>query len=125
MVVEVAARSVIGVDLGVRNARRLEFDEVPGSWTLLLDRLRPHSKRRYHLPSLTAYLLNITILYSTSRQREVQRLTDLYLNPPLYKVGLLQWSRFDEIVQQGYEYTVGVLDKLPDAERTGLLPSNA
>jgi NTE family protein len=116
---------VIGVDLGVRNARRLEFDEVPGSWTLLLDRLRPHSKRRYHLPSLTAYLLNITILYSTSRQREVQRLTDLYLNPPLYKVGLLQWSRFDEIVRQGYEYTVGVLDKLPDAERTGLRLSNA
>jgi NTE family protein len=116
---------VIGVDLGVRNARRLEFDEVPGSWTLLLDRLRPHSKRRYHLPSLTAYLLNITILYSTSRQREVQRLTDLYLNPPLYKVGLLQWSRFDEIVRQGYEYTVGVLDKLPDAERTDLRPSNA
>ena len=108
---------VIGVDLGVRSARRLDIDEVPGSWTLLLDRLRPRRQRRYRLPSLTAYLLNITILYSTSRQREVQRLTDLYFNPPLYKVGLLQWSRFDEIVRQGYEYAIGVLDADPATQR--------
>jgi hypothetical protein len=30
-----------------------------------------------------AYLMNITILYSISRQREGRRLTDLYFNPPL------------------------------------------
>jgi NTE family protein len=106
---------VIGVDLGVRHARRLDIDEVPGSWALLLDRLRPRARRRYHLPSLTAYLLNITILYSTSRQREVQRLTDVYLNPPLSRVGLLQWSRFDEIVRQGEEYAARVIDGLPHA----------
>lgn len=111
---------VIGVDLGVRNPRRLDFDELPGAWTLLFDRLRPRKRRRYRLPSLTAYLLNVTILYSSSRQRAVQRLTDLYLNPPLYKVGLLQWSRFDQIVRQGHEYAAEVLDKLPDSERARL-----
>ncbi len=111
---------VIGVDLGVRNPRRLDFDEIPGAWTLLLDRLRGRKRRRYRLPSLTAYLLNVTILYSSSRQRAVQRLTDLYLNPPLYKVGLLQWSRFDQIVRQGHEYAAGVLDALPAAEREQL-----
>ncbi|HJW52551.1 MAG TPA: patatin-like phospholipase family protein [Burkholderiaceae bacterium] len=103
---------VIGVDLGVRNARRLDIDEMPGNWALLLDRLRPRRRQRYHLPTLTGYLLNITILYSTSRQREGQRLTDVYLNPPLHKVGLLQWSRFDEIVQQGEEYAAGIFDAL-------------
>ena len=118
---------VIGVDLGVRSARRLEFDEVPGSWTMLLDRLRPRRQRRYRLPSLTAYLLNITILYSTSRQREVQRLTDLYFNPPLYRVGLLQWSRFDQIVRQGYEYAISVLDAAPATPREspGVTPGRA
>jgi NTE family protein len=108
---------VIGVDLGIRHPRKLDIDEVPGSWALLLDRLRPRARRRYHLPSLTAYLLNITILYSTSRQREVQRLTDIYLNPPLYKVGLLQWSRFDEIVRQGEEYATGVIEGLPQTRK--------
>ena len=32
--------TVIGVDLGARNPRRLDFDEVPGTWALLRDRLR-------------------------------------------------------------------------------------
>jgi NTE family protein len=108
---------VIGVDLGVRNTHRLEIDEVPGNWSLLIDRLRPRGKRRFHLPSLTAYLLNITILYSTSRQREAQRLVDLYFDPPLYRVGLLQWSRFDQIVRQGYEHAAKLMDELPEDRR--------
>jgi NTE family protein len=111
---------VIGVDLGVRSLRRLEFDEVPDSWTLLLDRLRPRRKRRYRLPSLISYLLNVTILYSISRQDEARRLTDLYFNPPLYKVGMLQWSRADSIVRQGEEHAAEVLGKLDAGQRARL-----
>jgi len=108
---------VIGVDIGVRNPRRLEFDEVPGSWTLLLDKLRPRKARRYRLPSLVSYLLNITILYSISRQDDARRLTDLYFNPPLYRVGLLQWDRFDAIVRQGEEHAAEVLDRLTSTQK--------
>ena len=97
-------RRVIGVDLSFRKPRRIEHDEVPGTWALLRDRLRPRSKRRYRLPTLAAYLMNVTILYSTSRERQARRLTDLYLNPPLERVGMLDWSRFDQIVEQGYQY---------------------
>ncbi len=108
---------VIGVDLSARSLRRLEFDEVPSSWTLLRDRLRPRHKRRYRLPSLMSYLMNITILYSISQQKTAQRATDLYFNPPLYKVGLLQWARFDQIVRQGQEHAVEVLGGLTDEQR--------
>jgi NTE family protein len=111
---------VLGVDLGARHARKLEFDEVPGSWTLLRDRFRPWQKRRYRLPSLMAYLLNITILYSMSRQGEAKRQTDVYFCPPLSRVGLLQWSRFDQIVRQGHEHGVEVLAKLDERERAAL-----
>jgi NTE family protein len=111
---------VLGVDLGARHARKLEFDEVPGSWTLLRDRFRPWQKRRYRLPSLMAYLLNITILYSMSRQDEAKRQTDVYFCPPLSRVGLLQWSRFDQIVRQGHEHGVEVLAKLDERERAAL-----
>ena len=111
---------VIGVDLGVRTARRIEFPEVPDSWALLRDRLRPRGARRYRLPSLTSYLMNITILYSVSRQAESRALTDLYFNPPLYKVGLLQWSRFDDILRQGERHATEVLQALPAAQRAAL-----
>lgn len=108
---------VIGVDLSARNPKRLNFKETPGPWTLLLDRLRPRAKRRYRLPSLVSYLLNVTILYSISRQDESRRHTDLYFNPPLFRVGLLQWDRFDAIVRQGEAHAREVLDALDPADR--------
>ncbi len=107
---------VIGVDLAFRKPRRIEHDEVPGTWALLRDRLRPRKRRRYRFPSLMAYLMNVTILYSTSRQRSAKKLTDLYFNPPLDRVGMLQWEKFDHIVQQGREHGVAVLgEQAPEA----------
>ena len=107
---------VIGVDLSFRKPRRIELAEVPGAWALLRDRLRPRPQRRYKLPSLVAYLMNVTVLYSTSRQRQAQKLTDLYFNPPLDRVGMLQWNRFDHIVEQGRLHGAQVLDALaPEA----------
>ncbi len=103
---------VIGVDLSFRKPRRIELDEVPGAWALLRDRLRPRRRRRYRLPSLMSYLMNVTILYSASRQRQSQRLTDLYFNPPLERVGMLQWERFDSIVEQGHAHGAEVLDAM-------------
>jgi NTE family protein len=109
--------TVIGVDLSFRHPRRIEFDEVPGPWALLRDRLRPRKQRLYRLPALPAYLLNTTILYSMSRQQQARALTDLHFNPPLDRVGLLQWKRFDSIVQQGYEHAVEVLARPEVAAR--------
>jgi NTE family protein len=109
--------SVIGVDLGVQHAQRLDLAEIPGTWELLRDRLRPWSKRRYRLPSLVSYLLNVTVLYSESRQSDAKRLTDLYFNPPLFKVGMLQWSRFDQIVCLGEKHAVEVLGELSAEQR--------
>jgi NTE family protein len=108
---------VIGVDLSARQPKRLAFKDIPGPWTLLLDRLRPRARRRYRLPSLVSYLLNVTILYSVSRQDASRRLTDLYFNPPLFRVGLLQWDRFDAIVRQGEAHAEEVLHGLSPAEQ--------
>jgi NTE family protein len=105
---------VIGVDLSFRKPRRIEHEEMPSGWALLRDRFRPRSRRRYRLPSLVAYLMNVTILYSTSRQREAQKITDLYFNPPLERVGMLQWNRFDDIVEQGRAHGDEVLSGMGD-----------
>jgi NTE family protein len=106
---------VIGVDLSVQRARRFRMEEVPSTWALVLDLLRPKRRRRYRFPSLVAYLMNVTILYSSSRRRQNQSLTDLVMNPPLYRVGMLQWRRFDNIVQQGHAHACEVLAKADPA----------
>ena len=101
---------VIGVDLNIRTPVRVDFDDMPGSWALLRDRLRPPALRRYRLPSMPSYLMTVTILYSMSRQRSAQQLCDLYFNPPLNRVGMLQWRRLENIVQRGYAHALQVLD---------------
>ena len=83
---------------------------MAGTWSLLRDRLRGRGQRRFRLPSLAAYLMNVTILYSVSRQRAARRRTDLYFNPPLDRVGMLQWERFEQIVAQGHHHALEVLD---------------
>ena len=40
---------------------------------------------------------------------QARALTDLYFNPPLERVGMLDWKRFDQVVQQGYEHALQVL----------------
>ncbi|WP_298830406.1 patatin-like phospholipase family protein [uncultured Piscinibacter sp.] len=112
--------TVIGVDLAAGRPRRLEIDEVPGGWAILLDRLRPRASRRYRLPSLAVLLINSTILYSLSRRKQARALTDLYFNPPLLRVGMLDWKRFDQVVRQGYEHAQQVL-----AERAAPPPATA
>ncbi|MGK2898766.1 MAG: patatin-like phospholipase family protein [Burkholderiaceae bacterium] len=101
---------VIGVDLSFRNPLPIPHGEVPGTWALLRDRLRLRHRRHYKLPTLPAYLMNVTVLYSMSRQRAARKLTDVYMNPPLRRVGMLQWERFDQIVAQGYAHACEVLD---------------
>lgn len=108
---------VIGVDLSARRTRRFEFEEMPGAWQVLFDRLRPRKKRRYRVPSLMAYLLNVSVLYSVSRQAESRKQTDLYLNPELFRVGFLQWSRFGAIVAQGDAHAREVLGALSPHEK--------
>lgn len=100
---------VIGVDLDVRQPLRVDLDEVPGGWALFMDWLRPLRKRRYRLPSLPAYLMTVMVLNSMARGRQARALADLYFHPPLERVGLLQWKRFDRIVQIGYEHALQVL----------------
>lgn len=108
---------VIGVDLSARSVRRLEFDEMPSTWQVFFDRWKPRKKRRYRVPSLVSYLLNVSILYSVSRQDEARKQTDLYFNPPLSQFGFLQWSRFSAIVKGGDAHAREVLGALSPAEK--------
>ena len=101
---------VVGVDVSFETSRRIELQELPGAWEHLRDLLRPRHLRRYGLPSLTHYLMNVTSLYSTARQDASRQLTDLYIKPALPKVGMLQWDSYAKTVEQGYEQALQVVD---------------
>jgi NTE family protein len=95
---------IIAVDLQTDRIRRVEFERMPNTLSLLLDRLRG-AKRHYDLPSLPEMLLNASALQSTGRQREMRAKADVCFRPRLDGVGLLDWNKFDEAVRGGYETT--------------------
>lgn len=120
--------TVIGVDLNASQRRPIKLDEMPSGWAMLWDRLRPRRSRRYRVPSLPVLLINSTILYSLSRQKQARALTDLYFNPPLQRVGMLDWKRFDQVVRQGYEHALQVLAERvagTEAGRLSVTPPSA
>jgi len=60
---------VLGVDLGARQARKLDFDEMPGSWRCCAT-VPPAPQAAIPPAVADVVLLNVTILYSMSRQDE-------------------------------------------------------
>ena len=113
---KMGARRIIGVDLARRTPKQYDFEDVPGTWELLRDRLRPRKKRRYRLPGLGAVLMGTTILYSESRREQAKQSVDIYLNPDLARVSLLDWKSFDRIVDIGYTHAKEVLASMTEEQ---------
>ena len=101
--------TIIAVDLLSDTIRTLDLDWIPRTRDLLLDRLRPRSKRRYRLPSLGEILLNASVLHSVGRQRTMRERADLCIRPILARVGLLEWKKFDLVVRCGYDSATAAL----------------
>jgi NTE family protein len=116
---------LIGSDLLKSGFPVLDIDEIPSTWQLLRDRLRPGGKRRYRVPGLTSTLVSSTMLVSQSRQREARQRADLCFTPPMKGIGMLDWRKFDAIVDRGYWHAKGVLADLSAADAARLRGAEA
>lgn len=111
------AGRIIGVDLSVDREQLFDIDDVPGTLTLLRDKLRPRAKRRYRLPSVPETMLRSSFITSISKQKEMGKFTDLLFRPRITDGRLLDWSRFEEVVAAGYSQAREVLASLSDEQR--------
>jgi NTE family protein len=106
------AARVIGVNLLRERGQRYELDEVPGPMELVRDKLRGRKHRKFKLPSLTSILLNTSLMASYARHQQSLALTDLNFTPEVYKFDMLDWSKFDKIVEVGYAHAMEQLEQL-------------
>jgi NTE family protein len=114
---QLGAGKIIGVDLSTNHGHTFAIDRVPGTLVLLCDKLRPRSKRRYHLPSVPETLLASSFVTSISKQKATRKFVDLLFRPRISRVGLLEWKRYDDIVAIGYNHANEVLAGLSDEKR--------
>jgi predicted acylesterase/phospholipase RssA/CRP-like cAMP-binding protein len=97
------AGTVVAVDLTVRKEYQLDYDRVPSAWKLLAQRVVPGMKRT-RVPGITGIMMKATALASMEKAGRDREASDLYLNPPVGKVGFLDLKAFDRVVELGYRH---------------------
>jgi NTE family protein len=107
---EMGVGKVIGVDVSGEFGRKAELETLPGVMALLLDKLRPRKRQRYrHVPTVPETMLTSSFVTSLSRQREQRRFADLLFKPTLPRMGLMDWHRFEQVVDAGRAHARDVL----------------
>jgi NTE family protein len=106
---EFQAGEVIAVDIGADGAihapLQLKEFELPALWRVVLDWFR--GTRR---PSVFSLMLGSGVVNALATTSAARASATLLLRPPVQSVELLQWERFDEVVQLGYEYAARALE---------------
>jgi predicted acylesterase/phospholipase RssA/CRP-like cAMP-binding protein len=97
------AGQVVSVDLTVRKEYQLDYERVPSAWKLLAQRIVPGMKRT-KVPGITGIMMKATALASIDKAGRDREASDLYLNPPVGRIGFLDFKAFDRVVELGYRY---------------------
>lgn len=102
---EQGAQYLISVD--VNNATEIYTEEAqfPSGRTVLRHHLLRQKRRLPRLPSIGQTFMRSTYLASTQHTQQVLAQSDLALQPPVKRIGLLAWDKMPQAVETGYRHT--------------------
>jgi len=106
------ARLVISVDVSNESEREyFDYGTTLSGWWLLFNSWNPFAKT-VKVPSMGD--INDMLIWVSSIQhcKKAKMASDLYLLPPVSDIGTLEYNRFDEIVQRGYDYAKPLVEEL-------------
>lgn len=100
------AARVIGVDMSRDRYRPVPFAHMPSSLQIFVDRfLRPRKRRKFKgLPNLAAIVFNVAAMSSQSHQLRMRSELDLGFSPDVSRIGMLDWSAFERVVEIGLQH---------------------
>jgi hypothetical protein len=86
-------------------------------------------KHRYRLPKMPALLINSLTLNSVQKQAITKSQVAIYLEMDLRAFGFLDWSKWETLIEKGYQQTQDYLETRPESEQfwrknTKLTPIN-
>jgi predicted acylesterase/phospholipase RssA/CRP-like cAMP-binding protein len=92
----------IVVSLHTAKQYKLGYLKVPDSLELLKYKL---TRKEIKVPSMMTLLMESMVLSSYSKYAEIIQKADLHLQPPVAKIGLMQWHKYKELIEIGEKYT--------------------
>ena len=104
---------VIGVDVAADRAlTSIDSDlEEASLWRVLRERRK--------VPWILSILMRAGTVSSDAQARALRAQANLLLEPPLEAIDMLDWQSFDRIVELGYRYAMGKLERVELRSLTG------
>lgn len=108
-------RHIIAISLTQLKSQPVDFDETPSAAAMLWDKIT--GKKKFRLPGITSILVNSLTLNSRQKQEMTKSGVAIYLEMDLKGIGMMDDSRWKEIVQKGHDQMKATLESLPIEER--------
>jgi len=106
---------IIAISLTQLKSQPVDFDETPNSCSILWNKIT--GKKKYRLPGITSILVNSLTLNSRQKQEMSKSGVAIYLEMELKGIGMMDDTKWKEIVQKGHDQMIEALSKVPQNER--------
>ena len=97
---------IIAIDLqGQGKEFKVDSSLVSPANTLMRPIVRRVKKSAATVPNLFEIMMKASLISSAQQTNKNRELADLFLNPPIENVRLLDFKSMDEVTEIGYRYT--------------------
>jgi NTE family protein len=104
-------KHIIAISLSQLRTQEVDFDETPSASNLIWNKMI--GKKKYRLPGISSILVNSLTLNSRQKQEMTKSGVAIYLEMELKGIGMLDDTRWKEIVRKGHDQMKSVLDNYP------------
>jgi len=89
------------------------YDKFPPQLSHFLKNILFKTKKsKKNIPNIGDILMRSIMVSSAAKSIEVEKMSDIFLNPKVDNVGMLEFDSIDESVKLGYDYTMRELEKM-------------
>ncbi|MCH6201637.1 patatin-like phospholipase family protein [Aquiflexum sp. LQ15W] len=106
---------IIAISLSQLRTQEVDFDETPSASKLIWSKIT--GKKRYRLPGISSILVNSLTLNSRQKQEMTKSGVAIYLEMELKGIGMLDDSKWKEIVKKGHDQMKTALKNLPEEKK--------
>eukprot|EP00392_Amoebophrya_sp_AT5.2_P013678 g13807.t1 len=101
------------------------YGDACSGWRLLYDKWFGDEKAKSLIPTSSAVTDRILNMANVQKHKDFFPFVDLSLRPPIDPYGLLDFDKFEELYDVGYQYALPLFEDFMDATEKGLLLKNA
>lgn len=104
---------IVAVDVGAEDdTSPVNYGDALSGWWVLFNRFNPFAKDYGKIPQLSDIQSRLAYTSSVKTREDIQKLENCYyLCPPVKHFGTMDFAKYDEIEQIGYEFGKGIIQE--------------